>query len=124
MKWRSNNGFFFEAGANLVGSLASRNPWQNTNQAAGFVDRLYASGGWKMLRLDVGMIPREKSLGDLSISGGDIMWSGNARNIPGINASSDWIYFEKGHWFGFKGNLAHYQLIDTRRFYSYSAVLC
>lgn len=114
VKWRSHNGFFFEAGTNLVGSLASRNPWQNTNQAAGFVDRLYASVGWKMLRLDVGMIPRDKALGDLSISGGDIMWSGNARNIPGINASSDWIYFEKGHWFGFKGNIAHYQLIDNR----------
>lgn len=113
VSYNASNGIFFEAGANLVGSAASRNPWQK-DQVSGIVDRLYVSGGWKMLRLDVGMIPRAKELGDLSISGGDIMWSGNARNIPGINASTDWIYFEKGHWFGFKGNLAHYQLIDNR----------
>ena len=112
VSYNASNGIFFEAGANLVGSVAARNPWQK-DQVNGLVDRLYVSGGWKMLRLDVGMIPRIKSLGDLSISGGDIMWSGNARNIPGINASTDWIYFEKGHWFGFKGNLAHYQLIDN-----------
>lgn len=113
VKYKAANGLFFEAGANLAGSLASKNEWQR-NSVTGMVDRLYVSGGWKMLRLDVGMIPREKSLGDLSISGGDIMWSGNARNIPGINASSDWICFWKDGWFAFKGNLAHYQLIDDR----------
>ena len=67
-----------------------------------------------MLHLDAGMKPKYKELGDLSISGGDVLWSGNARNVPGINAWSDWIYFEKGHWFGFKGNIAHYQLLDNR----------
>lgn len=113
ISYRTPEGFFFEGGANLAGALAAESPLYE-NAVYGMVDRLYVSGGWKMLRLDVGMVPREKSLGDLSISGGDVMWSGNARNIPGINASSDWIYFEKGHWVGVKGNLAHYQLIDNR----------
>ena len=113
VEYKAQNGLFFEAGANLVGSVDSQNPI-HPSRARGIVDRLYVSGGWKMLRLDVGMLSREKSLGELSISGGDVMWSGNARNIPGINASSDWIYFEKGHWFGVKGNIAHYQMIDNR----------
>ena len=113
VEYMAQNGLFFEAGVNLVGSVEAQNP-MHAQRSRGFVDRLYVSGGWKMLRLDVGMVPREKSLGDLSISGGDVMWSGNARNIPGINASMDWLYFEKGHWFGIKGNIAHYQLVDNR----------
>ena len=64
--------------------------------------------------MDIGMKPRELELSDLSISGGNFMYSRNSRNIPGVNAWSDWIYFEKGHWFGFKGNIAHYQMIDNR----------
>ena len=111
--YNAQNGLFFEAGTNLVGSVESQNP-MHVIRSRGIVDRMYVSGGWKILRLDVGMMPREKSLGDLSISGGDVIWSGNARNIPGINASMDWLYFEKGHWFGIKGNIAHYQLIDDR----------
>lgn len=113
LEYKAKNGLYFEAGTNLVGSLASRNPVHDT-RIDGIVDRLYVSGGWRMLHLDVGMKPREKELGDLSISGGNVLWSGNARNLPGINAWSDWIYFEKGHWFGFKGNIAHYQTIDNR----------
>jgi hypothetical protein len=67
-----------------------------------------------MLHLDMGMKPRARSLGDLSLTGGNILLSGNARNIPGINLWTDWIYFEKRHIFGIKGNFAHYQLIDKR----------
>ena len=100
IEYKANNGIYFETGANLVGSLESKNPI-NPSRVAGIVDRLYVSGGWKMLHLDLGMKPREEELGHLSISGGNVLWSGNARNIPGINAWSDWIYFEKGHWFGF-----------------------
>lgn len=111
--YKAANGIYFETGANLAGSLESKNPI-NPSRVNGIVDELYVGGGWKMLHLDLGMKSREKELGDLSISGGNILWSGNARNIPGINAWSDWIYFEKGHWFGFKGNLAHYQMIDNR----------
>ncbi len=106
-------GWNFEAGTNLVGALAAKTP-TSQNVAYGLVDRLYLSGSWRMLHLDLGMKPRERELEGISISGGNIMYSRNARNIPGINAWSDWIYFEKGHWVGIKGNFAHYQMIDNR----------
>lgn len=114
IRYRHANGIFFEAGTNLAGVLAQKSPLNRT-PVYGMVDRLYVSGGWKMLRMDVGMIPRRGDLGPLSVTGGDFHMSGNARNLPGVNLSSDWIYFEKGHWFGVKGNLAHYQTIDSRR---------
>ena len=111
--YRHPNGLFFEAGTNLAGALALKSPL-NTRPVYGMVDRLYVSGGWKMLRMDVGMIPRRGELGPLSITGGDFLMSGNARNLPGVNLSADWIYFEKGHWVGIRGNLAHYHLWDDR----------
>ncbi|MBR5499455.1 MAG: hypothetical protein IKV75_04755 [Bacteroidales bacterium] len=113
VEYKAQNGIYFEAGANLVGSLESQNPI-NPTRANAIIDRLYVGGGWKMLHLEAGMKPRENELGELSISGGNVLWSNNARNVPGINGWSDWIYFEKGHWFGFKGNIGHYQMIDNR----------
>lgn len=111
--YNAASGIFFESGTNLVGALSLKSPL-NSRQVYGLVDRLYVSAGWKMLRMDVGMKPRRGDLGPLSVTGGDIMLSGNARNLPGVNLSSDWIYFEKGHWVGVKGNLAHYHLWDSR----------
>lgn len=113
LQYKAKNGIYFGTGANLVGSLESGNP-VHSSRTKGIVDRLYLSGGWKMMHLDIGMKPRETELSDLSITGGNVLWSNNARNIPGINARLDWVYFEKGHWFGFKGNYAHYHMIDTR----------
>ena len=113
VEYKASNGIYFQTGTNLVGSLESKNPIHQ-GRVNGIVDRLYVSGGWKMLHLDVGMKPLRSELGYLSISGGDILWSGNARNMPGIRGWSDWIYFEKGHWLGIKGDVAHYQTIDTR----------
>ncbi len=113
VRYGDQDGWNFEAGTNLVGALASATP-VSRRAAYGLVDRLYLSGSWKMLHLDLGMKPRERELSDVSISGGNVMYSRNARNIPGINAWSDWIYFEKGHWVGIKGNIAHYQMIDNR----------
>ena len=113
LSYRNQNGFFFETGARLAGALALKSPL-NTKPVYGLVDRLYVSGGWKMLRMDVGMLPRRGELGELSITGGDFLLSGNARNLPGINMYSDWIYFEKGHWVGIRGNIAHYHLFDDR----------
>ena len=105
--------FFFDAGTNLAGGLAYRNPVHGT-KAYGMVDRLYVSGGWKMLHLDIGKKPRPRELGDLAITGGNLVISGYARNLPGINAWSDWIHVDKYHIFGIKGNFAHYQLNDLR----------
>ncbi len=106
-------GWSFEAGTNFIGAVAAGTPAPQ-RRAYAIVDRLYLSGSWKMLHMDIGMKPRARELEDISVSGGNVVYSRNARNIPGVNAWSDWIYFEKGHWFGVKGNVAHYQMIDNR----------
>ena len=113
MSYRWREGFLFQAGLNLAGAMAQKSP-VNQSSVYGIVDRLYVSGSWKMLHLDLGMKPRERALSDVSVSGGDIVYSRNTRNMPGLNAWSDWIYFEKGHWAGIKGNIAHYQTLDNR----------
>lgn len=113
LSYQGSKGWAFSAGTNLVGSLASRSPYNQTS-VCGIVDRLYASASWKMLHIDAGMKPRQRELGDLSLTGGNIIYSGYSRNLPGVNAWSDWIYFEKGHWVGIRGNFAHYQMLDTR----------
>ena len=113
IQYKAVCGIFFETGANLVGQAVTASRW-NERGVNGLVDRLYVSAGWRMLHLDVGMKPRVRELGDLSLTGGNIHLSGNARNMPGINAWSDWIYFERGHWIGIRGNFAHYQMIDPR----------
>ena len=113
LSYKHSNGLFFEAGLNVAGALAAESP-MNSKAYYAILDRLYMSGGWKMLHLDLGMKPRERELSDVTITGGNVMYSRNARNIPGINAWSDWIYFEKGHWVGVKGNIAHYQYVDNR----------
>ena len=53
ISYRSMSGFFFESGTNVAGALALISPLDD-NPVYGFVDRLYISGGWKMLRMDVG----------------------------------------------------------------------
>ena len=107
------SGWSFEAGTNLVGSLAASNPVHGT-RVRGMVDRLYVSGSWKMLHLDIGKKPPVRELGDLSITGGNLVISGYARNLPGINAWTDWIHFEKNRIFAIRGNFAHYKLNDFR----------
>ena len=113
VSYTAKYGFSFDAGANLAGALAMNNPVHST-KVYGMVDRLYLSGSWKMLHLDIGKKPRQRELGDLSITGGNLVITGYARNIPGVNAWTDWIHFEKNHLFALKGNFAHYQLNDLR----------
>ncbi len=81
----------------------------------GAIEELYAGLGWKMLRLDLGMIDRETDYNGLSLTGGNMLWSGNARNVPGYNLQVK--YFEvpgtRGI-FSIKANYADYRFIDDR----------
>ena len=113
ISFADKKGWYFDAGLNLAGAVAEPGHL-NLSKVYGVVDRLYVGGGWRMFHLDVGMRPRQRELSDVSVSGGNFMYSRNARNMPGINLWTDWIYFEKGHWFGIKGNISHYQTIDDR----------
>lgn len=91
-------------------------PLQKTGTAwRGMVEELYVGVGWKMLRLDLGMIDRTPEYNGLSLTGGNIVWSGNSRNAPGYNLQVN--YFEipgtRGI-FSIKANYADYKLVDDR----------
>lgn len=81
----------------------------------GMIDRLYFGLSWKKLHLDIGMKDRSQDYNGLSLTGGDLAYSGNARNFPGYNLSTDFIYLP---WtkkiIGFKANFADYMMIDKR----------
>ena len=53
------------------------------------VDEAYAGLRWKALSLDLGMqrhktdFIADRNLGSLSVTGGNVVWSGNARTMPG-----------------------------------------
>ena len=113
MSYKDDKDFFFDTGLAFAGAVALPSPL-NDSPAYGMIDRLYVSGGWKMLRLDLGWVPRRGELGGMSVTGGDFMFSGNARTMPGVNLSSDWIYFESGRWVGVRGNFSHYWMTDNR----------
>ncbi|MCR5709430.1 MAG: capsule assembly Wzi family protein [Bacteroidales bacterium] len=60
------------------------------------VDELYASAKWKALSVDLGckrvdldFYGASPSLGSLSVTGGHVVWSGNARTMPGYTAWLD-----------------------------------
>lgn len=99
----------------------------------GMIDRLHFGISWKKLHLDLGMKDRIFDMGPagfrsdgndvdiagefngLSLTGGDIIYTGNARNLPGYNLSTDFIYIP---WtrkiLAFKANFADYMMIDNR----------
>ena len=82
---------------------------------SGNAEELYAGIGWKMLGLDIGMIDRPADYGGLSLTGGNIVWSGNARNVPGYNFQVEWteIPGTKGI-LALKANYADCMTIDDR----------
>ena len=94
---------------------ASMNAGRQTARWDGMLNELYAGVGWKMLRLDLGMIDRPVEYGGLSLTGGDIVWSGNTRSLPGYNLQVN--YFDipgtKGI-FAVKANYADYKMLDDR----------
>lgn len=79
------------------------------------LNELYAGVGWKKLRLDVGMKDRESLYGGLSLTGGDIVWSGNARALPGYNFQIDYFTVPGTRGiFSIKANYADYRFVSDR----------
>ena len=111
--YEASNGLYFHAGTKLIGAAGAKNPLNET-AVYGLVDRLYVSGGWRQIHLDLGMKPRERELSDLSVSGGNVLYSRNARNMPGINLHTDWISWNRIPWIGIRFNLAHYNMTGDR----------
>ena len=81
----------------------------------GMLDRLYFGISWKKLHLDFGMKDRYYDYNGLSLTGGNLAYSGNARNLPGYNLSTDFIYIPyTNRIIGFKANFADYMMLDNR----------
>ena len=101
------------SGLKLSGSVFSSSSSASSSAWNGMVNELYAGVGWKKLRLDLGMIDREISYGGLSLTGGDIVWSGNTRALPGYNLQVDYFNVPgtKGI-FSIKANYADYMFLD------------
>jgi len=78
------------------------------------IDQLYAEYKYKNLLIDIGSWHHIEELHELSSVGGNILWSGNARAIPGAE-----LKFLKGaqisDWLTFRGKLGHY-LLGADRF--------
>ncbi len=113
IRYDASCGLYFQAGAKVVGAAGAKS-LLNENPVYGMVDRLYVSGGWRRIHLDLGMKPQERELSDLTVSGGNVLYSRNSRNMPGINLHTDWLSWDRIPWIGIKGNLAHYRMTGDR----------
>ncbi len=80
-----------------------------------FIDQLFASAAWRKLQLDLGIVHRETELDGLSSTNGNIIWSGNARSLPGYRLRTAYISIPgtKGV-LSFKGSWGDYLMDDKR----------
>ena len=93
------------------------------SSAAEFIpDEIYAGIKWKPLSLDLGIWHRKQDflandplLGSLSTTAGNIIWSGNARSMPGYSINLDhWGIPGTKHIVEISGAWGDYKTIDTR----------
>lgn len=86
------------------------------------VDQLYASLRWKVFTLDLGQKHRDndflgasESLGSLSVTGGHLVETGNARSMPGYLATMEPVAVPlTGKHFWIYGAYGDYATMDTR----------
>ena len=97
-----------------------------TGKAADFklmADELYASAKWKMFSVDLGMKHFDldfygagtPTLGSMSTTGGHIVWSGNARSMPGYIINLDPVplpWTNKHAWL--YGSFGDFKTLDNR----------
>lgn len=90
-----SNGIRFSWGVGLAGYAAARGNAQVHNSdgksVRGMVQNLYFGAGWKKLALEVGIKEREQDFQGLSVTGGNMMLTGNSMSFPGYRLHSDWI---------------------------------
>ncbi|MAW94049.1 MULTISPECIES: capsule assembly Wzi family protein [unclassified Leeuwenhoekiella] len=77
------------------------------------VDQLYGTYQWKILKADVGVKHRDEKFSGISSVGGDIIWSNNARALPGVYIQMT-EPFKIFKWFEAKATFGHYFLGDDR----------
>ena len=108
--WQSANGNW---NLKAVENVVLTTPFKGTAQV--IPDELYASASYKCLKLDVGFKAKETDFNGLSVSGGDVTYSGNARTMPGYSfqITPVAVPFTKNKLF-FNLTYGDYFLNDTR----------
>lgn len=101
----SDGPFTYRWGASFAGNI-------HAGDGCAMVDELYAGVSWKRLGLDLGMkhsgrdflasglnLGGDNTLGSISSTGGHLVWSGNARTMPGyaLTLSPTPVPFTRGH---------------------------
>ncbi|MEZ7495043.1 capsule assembly Wzi family protein [Leeuwenhoekiella aequorea] len=77
------------------------------------IDELYVTYNWKILQASAGIKHRAEKLRGISSVGGDIIWSNNARALPGIYVEmTEPIKIFK--WLEAKGTFGHYFMEEDR----------
>ena len=77
------------------------------------IDQLYGTYQWKIIKADLGIKHRDEKLSGISSVGGDIVWSNNARALPGVYIQMT-EPFKIFKWFEAKATFGHYFLGDDR----------
>jgi len=106
----------FDSGVSLAANYDA-----SVKKVTPMVDELFVSGGWKCLRLDLGMRRRATEfnalgdLGSLSVTGGSLIWTNNCRTMPGylLTLKPLAIPYTKEHlWI--EGAFGDYKTMDSR----------
>ncbi len=95
----------FELGGGLL--------YKNGLYDGAIIDQLYGTYQWKILKADLGIKHRDEKLSGISSVGGDIVWSNNARALPGVYIQMT-EPFKIFKWFEAKATFGHYFLGDDR----------
>ena len=113
------SGFEWQAGVSLACALESRDGGVSAVPA---IDELYGGIRWKSLRLDAGMMHREReflgsdpSLGSISSTEGHVIESNNARSLPGYRLTLEpwYIPYTRKH-LSISGVWGDYLTTDSR----------
>jgi hypothetical protein len=77
------------------------------------IEELYASYTKRWLHIIAGVKHNDVPYDGLSVINGSILWTGNARSIPGVQLKTS-KPIKINDWFSFTLSLAHYELNDDR----------
>ena len=120
--YKALGAFEWEWGASFAANAYNNPLDEGSNSTHVMVDQLYAGLKWKCLSLDLGQKHRDlefmasdPSLGSLSVTGGHVAESGNARPMPGYLATLDPVavpFTGKHLWL--YGAYGDYTTMDTR----------
>lgn len=128
-QYDTSKDFQWKWGVSLAGNVDTRplasagNDVVHTADFSAMVDELYGSVRWKALSLDLGMKRFDRdfygaglqTLGSMSATGGNVIWSGNARTMPGYLLTLDPVpvpLTRKILWF--HGAFGDFKTLDNR----------